>query len=99
MIDLEFVVIDSFLVVALREKVVIALVRIENVYRWQGVQIEQLLRDRTYQIVWDGRISKRCSGKWITYRSVIGCSIRVTVAIVISKSREVAVTRTRGRNS
>ena len=46
MIDLEFVVVDSFLIVALREKVIVALIRIENIDRGLRKEIEQLLRNR-----------------------------------------------------
>ena len=47
MIDLELVVVDSLLVVALREEVIVTLIGIENIERRQREQIEQLLRDRT----------------------------------------------------
>ncbi len=42
-IDLEFVVIDPLLIVSLGEVVIVALVRIEHIYRRQRIKIEQLL--------------------------------------------------------
>ena len=93
MIDLEFVVVDSLLVVALREEVIVALTRIENIDRRQREQIGQLLRDRTYEIVRDSGVGKCFAGKRITYRAIIRPgTAAVAITIVISKASEVAVT-------
>ena len=64
-IDLDFVVIDSLLIISLREKVVIVLAWIGDVYRWQRVKVEYPARDRTNQIRRNDVVGERLSCKWI----------------------------------
>ena len=100
MIDLDFVIIDSFLIVSLSEEVIVALIRIENIYRRQRKEIEELLRDRIDQIRGDCGVGKRGSGKWVAKRTIlrpIGIVIGVTIPFVCKRT-EIAVSGSRRRN-
>src|SRR5216684_209009 len=96
MIDLDFIVVNYFLIGALGEEVVVALIRIENIYGRHWVEVEYLLRDRADQIRGDGGIRKCLPGKRITDRPIIRPgTASITVTIVIGKTREVTVARSR----
>src|SRR5262249_54864746 len=92
MIDLELVVIDPLLIVAVGEEIIIALIRIEDIDCWLRIQIEYLLRNWTDQVRRNRCVRERCSGHGIAHRPVIRAGgAPVAVTIVVSKTGKVAI--------